>query len=143
VVFYFPKIDGNGNPEAGGYPGLKSYLDLYREIKGGTPSGPKWEAMKWILTYTSKMVLGVYMPPGTPKEAISVLRKSFKEVSEDKAYLAAYDKAFGTPLNFISIPAAQKFLGSFKDADPAMVKLLKKVGTRKRSGKRKGKGNKK
>ena len=142
-VFYFPKFDGEGKVDAsGGYPGLKSYLDIYREVKGGAPSGPKWEAMKWILTYTSSMVLGVYMPPGTPKEIVEVLRKSYKAVSEDKQYLGEYQKQFGTPLNFMSVYDAEKFLSTFTSADPAMVSLLKKVGTRKRGAKRRGKRKK-
>lgn len=137
-IYYFPPIDAQGNAEPNkNLSHVKNFVDLYTEIHGKPPSGPKWKTMKWIQTYLGKMVLSVYAPPGTPKKFVEELRKSYAATANDEVYLAEYLKQFHVPLNVATAAEGEKFFSTFKNTDPEILALLKEYGVRAKRGKKK------
>ena len=130
-LFYFPSVDAEGNTESNpNFKDMKSFVDLYTEVHGKPPSGPKWKTMKWIQTYLGKMVISVYAPPGTPKAIVEALRTSFAATALDKEFVADYLRQFNVPLNIATVQEGQKFFSTFNNTDPEILALLKKYGAR-------------
>jgi hypothetical protein len=109
------------------------------------PSGVKWEAMKMINNVISQFNSAAYAPPGTPKEALGLLRASYRKTLTSKGYPEFHRKAMLVGLKPTSLADHQEFLATFLKSNPELVALLKKYGTRKPRKGRKGgkKGGKK
>ena len=55
------------------YPkSLRHYTQVYKDVTGKSPSGPGWEAYKWLATY-ELWPYWVVAPEGTPKERLAEL----------------------------------------------------------------------
>ena len=126
VNYYYPTFDINGKPKkAHGTQGIPSYIDVYEKIKGKKPSGPKWEAMKWISVFVSNLVYSSYAPQGTDSNRVKELRDAYNATTKDPAYQASHTKRFGALPNFATLEIAQSFMKSFKNNNPSVVKVLK------------------
>jgi hypothetical protein len=68
-----PNADGSlsSNPLT---PDIPSFLDAYAEIRGGTPSGPAWDAFRWLLNIEMDNVHLFFGPPDMNEEATKILR---------------------------------------------------------------------
>lgn len=125
-LYYYPTFDINGKPEKNKYfPELMSFVDVYKQVHGKEPSGPKWEAMKWIMNFVGKMVLSAYALPGVPDQAVADLRKGFYAAMGDAAFQKEYFKRFSVGVTPMSIEQGTQYLQTFEKANPEMVKFLK------------------
>src|SRR5215468_1236665 len=68
-----------------GYP-LPQFQDFYRSLKGGLPTGRRWNAYRTNLAVDSAMLRTVVMPPGAPAEAVDALRTALARLNNDKEY---------------------------------------------------------
>ncbi len=124
--YYYPTYDINGNPRpAASLPKMKSYDEVYRMVKGKKPSGPEWNAMKWISTFVSNLVYSAYAPVGTDMKLIKDLRAAYKATTTDPEYLAIHKKQYGEPPNFATIAIAENFLAGLANTDPQVKAVLK------------------
>lgn len=146
-LYYYPLLDKAGNPlKNPDFPDLPSFTDVYKEIHGGKmPSGVRWQAMQMINNVISQFNSAAYAPPGTPKEALAVLRASFRKTLTSKGYPEFHRKAMMVGLKPTALDDHRKFLATFLKSNPKLVALLKKYGTRKarKGGKKGGKKRKK
>lgn len=63
------------------------------------------------------------LPPGSPPEALSILRKAFKATIEDKDYIAAANKS-KLPVQFISGEKVEKYVEQIYSISPEVKKRL-------------------
>ena len=141
-LYYYPILDKAGKPiKNPDFPDLPSFTDVYKALNGGKmPSGVKWEAVKMINNVISQFNSAAYAPPGTPKEALKILRASFRKTMTTTGYPEFHRKAMLVGLKPTALADHQEFLATFLKSDPKLVALLKKYGKRKpRKGRKGGK----
>ena len=66
------------------------------------------------------------LPPGTPKERVELLRKTFHDTLEDKAFLAETEKA-GLKLDPVTAEELAKMVADVSTLDPAFLAKLKGI----------------
>jgi tripartite-type tricarboxylate transporter receptor subunit TctC len=89
-LWYDPSYDGKtfAPLAAMAGKGIATFPAFYQSVKGGTPSGPLWQAYKTNLTVDAQMLRLVAMPPGSPPAAVAALRKALIALNDDKDYAA-------------------------------------------------------
>jgi len=89
-IWYDLNYDGKtfSTPKVMEHTTIPSFLDFYKMVKGGMPSGPLWEAYKTNLSVDAQMLRLIAMPPGSPPEAVAALRKAVAALNDDKDYAA-------------------------------------------------------
>jgi tripartite-type tricarboxylate transporter receptor subunit TctC len=66
------------------------------------------------------------LPPGTPKEAVQILRKAFQETMKDKEFLIEMEKA-AFKVNPASVENVEEIIVKIFKLDPAMLAVLKET----------------
>jgi tripartite-type tricarboxylate transporter receptor subunit TctC len=96
-VFYDPNYDGENFTDTNQLRGLdiKTFPDLYTQIKGKMPSGELWEIYKRVVALNGAMQRLIVLPPGSPPEAIKALRAAVEKLNTDQAYAEDAVKTFG------------------------------------------------
>ena len=120
---------GNVQRLPGRYGKTKHFLDVHKELTGKDPSGPAWEAYKWVSTYLIWPFL-MYTPPDVPDEAVAALREGFVVTAKDAAFRTDYAKSVGPIPNFVNGREAGWLLSDYKNASPAALQGLKKLTAR-------------
>jgi tripartite-type tricarboxylate transporter receptor subunit TctC len=69
------------------------FQEFYKQVRGGTPSGLKWDAYRTNLAVDSAMLRTIAMPPGSPLAAQEALRTALTRLNNDKEYAADTIKA--------------------------------------------------
>jgi hypothetical protein len=87
-IWYDPDYDGRAfsKVQVVEHAGIAPYPDFYRMVKGGTPSGPMWDAYKTTLSINAAMQRLVVMPPNSPPAAVAALRKALAALNDDQDY---------------------------------------------------------
>jgi tripartite-type tricarboxylate transporter receptor subunit TctC len=70
------------------HTGIVTFPEFYAAVKGGTPSGPLWDAYRTNLLVDASMLRLVAMPPDSPPAAVAALRKALAALNDDKDYAA-------------------------------------------------------
>lgn len=125
-AYYYAPVDEDGSEEK--FPdlaGIPTFKEFYGKVKGGEPSGIKWEALKVVNNLATYMLRGSFAPEGTPAEALADLRAAWAALPKDKAFVAEYSKAFKAPPKIILAEKARKHVDSIKTTDPKIVAFLK------------------
>jgi hypothetical protein len=128
--WYHPDFDINGNPQIGtkAFPSsVKSFIEVYKDVHGKMPSGVLWDAYKWFMTVVCQMSLANFAPPGTPKEAVAELRKSYQAAINDPAYLKAFEVRFGAPLRYANLNQGIEVLKTYRNVSPEVLAALEKM----------------
>ena len=76
IAYFHPFFDRNGNEVGpiGSMAGAASFSEVYQQVHGSRPSGPYWEAYKWLRFNAHGSSPAVLAPPGTPDSIVTVLR---------------------------------------------------------------------
>ncbi len=72
---------------------VQPFQDFYRKVRGGEPSGLRWDAYRTNLAVDSAMLRTIAMPPGAPQAAQDALREALARLNNDKDYAAETMKA--------------------------------------------------
>ncbi len=116
---------------------LKHFSDFYKDTHGGkTPSGPLWEAYKWLSKFNSRP-FGMYTLKATPPDRIAALRAAFKKNLTDPEFLAGWRKAQKTDPNFGVGKEVGWLLNEWQNISPAALTGLKKLTASKKKKKKK------
>ena len=105
-LFYDPGWDGktfSRSKQIEGLP-IKSFPELYREIKGEQPKGPLWDMYLTALQLTGEVFRVASMPPGTPKAAVDALRAAINKLATDKEFAEEAQKAFSYVPEYVAGP---------------------------------------
>ena len=146
-LWYWPFSDGKGGwRKTVNIPEFPSFPEFYESVHGKPPSGPKWDALKFVLSLygtISDMYIG---PPGMNKEAAAALSKGILAMLNDPAVVADQKKIIGYSIRPIPVATAERVAGSIDSADPKMVSFWKnqiRTGNKRMPKRGKGKAKKK
>jgi len=84
--------------------GLPAFFELYRQIKGGTPEGPLFDAYRTVLTINSSMQRQIVLPPGAPAAALAELRAAMVKLNDDKEHAEEAVRTIGFVPEWIAGP---------------------------------------
>ena len=127
ALWYFPFFDINGKPLANAdfKPNEPSIYDVYKKVHGKEPSGPHWEALKWMQTVSGKTAMTLVAPPNTPKDIVDTLRAGYEAAKADPELTAALEKSTGSNMVYVSVEEGRKIMQMAQKPDPKMVTFLK------------------
>lgn len=105
-LFYDPSWDGKSFSKSKQVEGLpiKSFPEVYREIKGEDPKGPLWELYLTALQLSGEVFRVAVMPPGAPKAAVDAIRAAVAKLASDKEFAEEAVKSFSYVPEFASGP---------------------------------------
>ena len=94
-LYYDPYYDGANFsvPEVMKGSSIQPFQEFYRKLKGGEPSGMRWDAYRTNLAVDSAMLRTIAMPPNSPPAAQDALRSALARLNNDKEYAADTMKA--------------------------------------------------
>jgi tripartite-type tricarboxylate transporter receptor subunit TctC len=81
-----------------------TFLDYYRSVKGGAPSGQLWDAYLALLTVSSTYYRVLVMPPQVPNQAVASLRAATMRLNDDRDYQDEAQKTISEPIEYGSSP---------------------------------------
>lgn len=129
ALWYHSDFDAKGNPiNNPTVTDFKSFHDVYKEVHGKLPSGPKWDAYKWYRTVTAQMTLTVFAAKGSPKEAVEALRKGYYATADDPEYRKSSAKLTGVDITFTPLETGLRVLRDFKNVSPELKAVFKEMG---------------
>ena len=70
------------------------------------------------------MGLSVWLPKDTPDEAFNTLKTGWEALPGDPEFIAAHEKAFGKPVNFVTYDMALAAQGRVANVSDDMVKFF-------------------
>ena len=139
-------LDGNPIDKFTLIPGIKPFHVVYREKFGKLPSGPKWEAYKWISSLQYSFGIGVWAPPGTPPELVKILRESHLATVKDPRHIPERMRKVGIDLNWADPSEIPGRLKNFRKIGPEVVATIKgfiaEEAKRVKGGKKRKRGKK-
>jgi hypothetical protein len=125
-LWHFEIEDANGKftPSADATD-IPAFLDVYRQIKGGTPSGPYWDALALTNKILSNMFRAVFMPPGSPKQAVADMRAAYAGLATDAAFQAEYERVAKYRAVFVGGAEGEKLIAALGQVKPELVAFVK------------------
>lgn len=129
MPFWYYQVSGpNGTFQK--YPllesqGVRGFTDIYKEIHGKMPSGPKWDAFVILNDIATSMLRFIVMPHGAPKAAVEEMRKAFADLANDQAFQAEYERLINVKADLVSAADGEAILAKLGKVDAATVAALK------------------
>ena len=128
ALWYFPFFDIKGNPVKNPdfRPDEPALHEVYEQVHGKKPSGPHWEALKWMQTVSGKTAMTLLAPPKTPKDIVETMRAAYEKAKQDSELAAALEKSAGSNMVYVTVAEGEKIMQMAQDPDPKIVAFLKK-----------------
>ncbi len=137
ALYYHSALGADGKfLDPGVFPkSLKHFSDFYKETHGGkSPSGPMWEAYKWVSKFNSRP-FGMYTLRAVDPAKVTELRAAFKKNLSDKDFIAGWQKAQKNLPNFGVGKEVDWILKEFRNVTPGALAGLKKLTAKKKKKK--------
>lgn len=99
---------------------VPSLPQLYKQVKGGVPSGQLWEAYKTLFEINSTLQRLIVLPPGVPRAAYDALSKAIERLNHDKAFAAEAVKAIEFVPDYPTAPDMSAKVRAMLYATPQM-----------------------
>jgi len=127
-LFQFPTIGPDGNPA--GNPSLEKlgmpiFNEFYKQAFGQPPSGAKSDALLLVNDIATKMQRGMFVPKGSPPEAVAALQQGFAAVAKDPDFITDYKKITGEAPDLISADDVERIFTRIRDVDPGVKQVIK------------------
>ena len=125
-LFYDPGWDGkkfSRSSQVDGLP-IKSFPELYREIKGEEPKGPLWQTYLTALQLTGEAFRVAAMPPGTPPAAVDAIRGAIAKLSADKEFSDEAQKAFSYVPEYVTGPDTNQRMRAMLTTSPELRRTI-------------------
>jgi tripartite-type tricarboxylate transporter receptor subunit TctC len=128
TLFQFSIIGADGKPA--GNPGLeklgmpifdKFYLDAF----GKPPSGPKYQALLLTNDIATKMQRGLFVPRGSPPDAIAALRQAVTAVAADPDFIADYRKITGEAPDLVDAEQVERIFERIRNVAPDVKQVVR------------------
>ena len=128
VLFQYPVIGPDGEPV--GNPalekqGIETFDKVYAEAFGKPPSGIKWDALFLMNDISTKMQRGIFLPKGSPPEAVQALRQGVDGVAKDKDFIEDYKKVTGEEPDLLKADEIEPLFERMRNLDPRIKQELK------------------
>lgn len=126
-LYYFQRRDAAGNYVANALvPEIPAFLEVYREMHGGKPSGIEWDALELITDLYGNASNFVWGPPGMNPAALPPLQKAFAATMVDPEFIAEQEKTFGHKHENVTSDEAQRIMARFNNVEPRLVEFFQK-----------------
>ena len=125
MYYYAPVLADGSDVKYPDLAGIPTFREFYAKVRGGAPSGIKWEALKVVNNVSTYMLRGSFAPKGTPAAALADLRAAWAKLPNDAVFVAQYTKAFKAPPKIVAASVAKAHIDSIKTTDPQIVEFLK------------------
>ena len=125
MYYYAPVLADGSDVKYPDLAGIPTFREFYAKVRGGAPSGIKWEALKVVNNVSTYMLRGSFAPKGTPAAALADLRAAWAKLPNDAVFVAQYTKAFKAPPKIVAASVAKAHIDSIKSPDPKIVGFLK------------------
>lgn len=119
-----PDGEPTGNPELE-KRGLPVFDQFYRDAFGKAPSGEKYQALLLTNDIATKMQRGMFLPKGSPPEAVATLRQAFTRVATDPDFIASYKKITGEAPDLVNAQVVERIFDRIRHVDPKVKQILK------------------
>jgi tripartite-type tricarboxylate transporter receptor subunit TctC len=128
ALFQYPIIGPDGEPS--GNPslekiGIVTFDRFYQEAFGKAPSGPKFDALLLTNDISTKMQRGMFLPKGSPAEAVTALRQAFTAVAGDRDFIADFHKITGENPDIVSADEIERIFDRIRNVAPNVKRVLK------------------
>jgi len=125
-LWYYPFTGENGELQAdpATFGDIRPFHEVVESATGSAPSGPVWEAMKWLNDGSAGVTILIATPKGVEPEKLDILRKSFVEASKDPAYLEQVRKIAGLEPPIITPQGMQRVIDGLSNTDPQIIETL-------------------
>ena len=107
-------------------PELLPFTHYYKQAFGKLPSGIKYEALKAANMSSTNMTRMVLMPPKSPPETITILRKAFDALSRDQDFLQEAIATMRFQPRFEVGEAGELLFKRASQVSPEVVSFLRK-----------------
>ena len=125
VLWYYSLVDADGNPiRDPRFEGIPTFLDVYERLKGEKPSGLLFDSLSAINSLAVTMLHGVFLPEGSPDEAVEALNVAWSALADDEDFIAEYESLADEPPAFLNAAEAQEYMDSLGSLDPEIVTLI-------------------
>lgn len=104
---------------------VPTFMEVYEQINGAPPSGPKWDALKLALDLRSVADNMVLAPPGTDPEALAKLRSGFNAAVNDPEMLAEVNRVLGYNYKIIPVDYINQRFSEMSSVDMAALEAIK------------------
>lgn len=128
VLFQFPVIGPDGRPAANPElekRGMVPFDKFYQDAFGKLPSGTKFNALLLVSDAGSKMQRGMFLPKGSPPEAIAALRQAFVDVAHDSDFIADYRRITGEDPDLVNAEESAHTLDRIRNTTPEVRQVVK------------------
>ncbi len=126
-VWYFQNKDEQGNYfKSKDINDMPTFMEVYEEVKGGTPSGDLWNAFSVLRGLYSTASWFFWGPPNMNKEATKELQEGFQKMMQDPELIAESKKIAGFVFKPASTKNVQMMVDGLDDIDPDTIAYLKK-----------------
>ncbi|NNC65072.1 MAG: hypothetical protein HKN84_09825 [Gammaproteobacteria bacterium] len=126
-LWHNPRVDAEGNvlPEMAA-EGVPTFVEVYTQLKGAPPSGEMFEIYKWLQPTINTFGHAAFLPPGSPEEAVRLLRESFVATTNDPAYRAEELELFGVRMPLIEHTEGSRVIREMTSAPDNVRALLRR-----------------
>jgi tripartite-type tricarboxylate transporter receptor subunit TctC len=109
---------------------METFDKVYAEAFGKPPSGPKWDAFFLLNDISAKMQRGIFMPKGSPPEAVEAMRAGVAAVAKDPDFISDYKRVTGEEPDLLKASEVEPLFERMRRIDPQMKQILKEsIGT--------------
>lgn len=123
---YLVPVDGNGRYERNDrITEMPAFPDLYREVHGGMPSGPTWNAFNWLTNQIGELTYIAVAPPRTPAAPLAALRKGFEGVARDAGFEQEMLAKQGIPYSHIGAEQGRSIFRALAGVSPDIIATLR------------------
>ncbi len=130
TMWYYAPVNAQGKQvKFADLAGIPTFLDVYKKLHGGMPSGMKYTALTLVNNLATFMLRGSFVPAGTPKAAVDALRAAWRALPDDQEFVSEYRRAFKADPKILQADVAQAHVDKIKSMDPKVVSFLKKFVT--------------
>jgi tripartite-type tricarboxylate transporter receptor subunit TctC len=128
VLFQYPIMGPDGKPL--GNPtlekeGIETFDKVYAEAFGKPVSGIKWDAFFLMNDISSKMQRAIFLPKGSPDEAIKDLREAVAKLAADPDFISDYKKVTGQEPDLATPEEIEPLFARMRNVDPKLKQELK------------------
>ena len=119
------EFDRTGGNPALEKRGMKIFDQFYLEAFGKPPSGPKSDALLLTNDISTKMQRGMFLPKGSPPEAVAALRQAITAVAADPALIADYRQVTGENPDIVGADEVERIFERIRNVKPDVKRVLK------------------
>jgi tripartite-type tricarboxylate transporter receptor subunit TctC len=127
-INYFVPVDATGRYERSKFiDEMPAFPDLFTQVHGKMPAGPKWDALNWLTNQIGEMTFVGLAPPGTPPEMVAALRQGYEAASNDPEVVKQSMAVNGIPYSFVGPERGGAIFRSLAEVSPEVLATLRQT----------------